>query len=89
MTYSTKIGDSQPVAKVVAVAALPISVVTQAEIEDADADVNDSLVSGKKYGACYVMNETTGNLPVIVVATGTATTDTWVRQDTKAEITPA
>ena len=89
MAFSTKIGDSQPTAEAVTVAALPISVVTQAEIADADDPVNNAMLSGKKYGACYIMNETAGNLPVIIVATGTATTDTWVRQDTKAVITPA
>jgi hypothetical protein len=89
MAYSTTIGDAQPTAETVTVAALPISVVTQADIADANSAVNNSLLSGKKYGACYIMKETTGELPVIVVATGTATTDAWVRQDDKVEITPA
>jgi len=89
MSYSTKIGDAQPTAVTVVVSALPISVVDQADVEDIDSSVNNSLLSGKAYGACYLMKETSGALPVMIVATGTATTDTWVRQDTKAEITPS
>jgi hypothetical protein len=89
MSYSTKIGDSQPAAVSAVVAALPISVVTQAEIEDANAAVNIALVSGKKDGACYIMKETTGGANVIVVAEGSATTSVWRRQDDKIAITPA
>jgi len=95
MAYSNKIGDSQPVAKVVAVAALPVSVVTQAEIADIDADVNDADVSGKREGSIYLMKETTGSKLVLVVAAGSAKDDVWWRQDTAAEdtasdsITPA
>jgi hypothetical protein len=88
MSYSTKIGDSQPDAVAAVAAALPISVVTQAELADADSAVNNALVSGKKYGACYIMNETTGHLPVIVVAVGSDANSSWVRQDDKTKITP-
>jgi len=78
MAYSTTIGDSQPTAKSVAVAALSVSVVTQAEIEDVDADVNDAQVSGKKLGALYIMTLTSGGSPVLVCATGADADDTWV-----------
>jgi len=82
MAYSTTIGDAQPTAKVVAAAALPISVVTQAEIEDVDADVNDAQVSGKKLGACYIMTLTSGGNPILVIATGAAADDDWLAQGT-------
>jgi hypothetical protein len=78
VVYSTTIGDSQPTAKSVAVAALPVSVVTQAEIEDVNSDVNDAQVSGKKLGAMYLMTPTTGGSPVLVCATGADADDTWV-----------
>jgi hypothetical protein len=89
MAYSTKIGDAQPTAVKATVAALPVSVVTAVEVSDAADPVNNTLVSGKKLGACYIMTERTGGLPVLVIATGSDTTSTWVRQDTKAEIRPS
>lgn len=89
MSYSTKIGDSQPAAVAAVVAALPISVVTQAEIADISSAVNNTLVSGKKDGACYIMKETTGGANVIVVAEGSATNSVWRRQDDKIAIIPA
>ena len=87
MAYSTKIGDSQPVAKSVAVAALPVSIVTQAEIEDVDSDVNDYLVSGKKKGALYLMTTTTGSYPVLVCAMGSDADDVWVTVDVTTRVT--
>lgn len=87
MTYSTIIGDSQPTAKSVAVAALPFSVVTQAEIEDVDADVNDAQVSGKKLGAMYLMTLTTGGYPVLIVASGPDTDDVWYTVDVTTRVT--
>jgi nitrogenase molybdenum-iron protein alpha/beta subunit len=89
MFYSTRIGDIQPDAVSAVVAALPISVVTQAEIEDATAAVNIALYSGKKDGACYIMKETTGSANVMVIAEGSEATDVWRRQDDKIAITPA
>ena len=78
MTYSTKIGDSQPAATVCANAALPIPVVTLAELSDSDDPINNSIVSGKKRGAMLQYSPGTG-LMEVVVAVGPATTDKWVR----------
>lgn len=95
MAYSTKIGDSQPSAVTVAVASFPLSIVAQADIEDSGSDENNTLVSGKAEGACYLMKETTGSKLVLIVAAGSSTTDVWWRMDTAGEdtaddsITPA
>ena len=91
MSYSTIIGDSQPTAVSCPVAAFPFSLVTQADIEEADSAVNNALVSGKKKGACFLMTTTTGSYPVLVCAMGSTKTSTWVTVDvtTRVIYTPA
>lgn len=78
MATSAQIGDSQPVARNAVVSSLPISVVTQAEIEDIDAAVNDALVSGKRLGGTYVITLTAGGTD-IVVAQGVDADSEWHR----------
>lgn len=89
MAYSDLIGDGQPAAVKADATALPMPVVTQADISDKTSAINTTLLSGKQEGACVIMKETTGGLLVIVIATGSTDVATWVRQDTKAVITPA
>lgn len=83
------IGDKQTKAVQPVVAALPLGVVTQAEIAAAADAVNIALYSGKKLGACYAMKNTSGVGYDIVMATGSAPTDTWAKISDGAVITPA
>jgi hypothetical protein len=69
------IGDTQAVAVQPAVAALPIPIVTLSALSDIDNAVNITLYSGKKVGACYIMED--GGDYFIVVAQGSAPTDKW------------
>ena len=69
------IGDTQSVAVQPVVAALPIPVTTAAKLADAEDAVNITLYSGKKAGACYIMED--GGDYFIVVAQGSAPTDKW------------
>ena len=78
MAYSTKIGDAQPVAQTVVVAGIPVSITTAAKLADADDPVNIALYSGKKMGAMYAYEVSTGVMEVVVAA-GSAPTDKWVR----------
>lgn len=87
MPTSPQIGDSQAVARNAVVASLPISVVTQAELEDATSAVNDTLISGKKYGSTYLVALTAGGFD-IAVATGVDTTSDWATVGALATITP-
>lgn len=87
MAYSTIIGDQQPAAAICAAAALPVSVVTQAQIEDVDSPVNNKLISGKKKGALYLMTTTTGSYPVMVCAMGAEASDVWVTVDVTTRVT--
>ena len=89
MAYSIKIGDSQPAAVAAVVAAFPISVVTQAEIANINSAINNTLVSGKKAGACYIMKETTGGAYVMVIAEGSSKNSRWRKQYDKVAIIPA
>ena len=89
MAYSTKIGDSQPTAYTTVVSALPMPVVEQADIADADHPINNTLLSGKKEGACVIMKETADDDLVIVIAAGSTTTAAWTRQDTLVDVVPA
>ncbi len=82
MAYSTIIGDSQPAATVCPNAALPISITTYAKLANANDPVNDSKVSGKKLGAMFQYEVTTG-LMEVVVATGSDTTSPWTRLTSK------
>lgn len=90
MAYSTTIGDSQEKAVQPVVAALPISIISQAQLEDASDPVNITLYSGKTAGAAYVIALTAGGTD-IVVAQGPEPTDDWDRiSDAGASpITPA
>lgn len=87
MAYSTIIGDAQPTAVICPAAALPFSIVTQAEIQDVDSAVNNHLVSGKKKGALYLMTTTTGSYPVLVCAMGPDADDDWVTVDVTTRVT--
>jgi hypothetical protein len=69
------IGDTQSVAVQPVVAALPIPIVTKAALSDVEDAVNITLYSGKKAGACYIMED--GGDYFIVVAQGSAPTDKW------------
>ena len=69
------IGDTQSVAVQPVVAALPIPIVTQSALSDVEDAVNITLYSGKKAGACYIMED--GGDYFIVVAQGSAPTDKW------------
>jgi len=69
------IGDTQAVAVQPVVAALPIPITTAAKLADVDDAVNITLYSGKKAGACYIM-EDEGDY-FVVVAQGSAPTDKW------------
>lgn len=88
MAYSTKIGDSQPKAVQPMVAALPLGIVTQAQILDKDDAVNMAVYSGKKLGAVFLMTNTTGGNFDIVVAKGSLSTDVWERISDGTDITP-
>lgn len=89
MAYSTLIGDSQPASVKADAMALPMPLVTQVDVADADASINSKLLSGKVKGACAIMEETTGGALVIIVAEGEETTSDWRRQDNKVVITPS
>jgi len=83
------IGDTQVKAVQPMVAALVAGIVTQADLENKDNAVNNSLYSGKKLGAIYLCTNTSGGNFDIVVAKGSAPTDVWERISDGTDITPA
>lgn len=77
MSYSSLSGDSKPRLKTVPVAANPISIVTQSELDDSDSDVNDSRLSGKKVGSLYLASSD-DSVPIkIAYSKGTDAEDGW------------
>lgn len=78
MAYSNFSGDSKPKAVNAIVSSIPISSVTQEEVEDEDSFVNNSKLSGKRLGSCYIMIMTDTSKPVLIVATGSDPTDDWL-----------
>lgn len=84
----TVIGDSQPAAKEVVVGALPISVVTLAELSAVADPVNLKLYSGKKIGAMYAYLASAGVMEVVIAA-GSEPTDKWTKLSDGLQITPA
>jgi len=78
MAYSTKIGDSQPVAVQPEVTALPLPRVAQADLEDKTNAINLAIVSGKKLGASVIMDHTTGDGYDLAIASGSADVDPWI-----------
>lgn len=91
MAFSTTIGDSQEASVQPIVAEVgQIGLVTLAQISDIDDPVNNTLVSGKKYGAMYVLINAAGASD-IVIAQGSATNSKWnkVSDAGVAPVTPA
>ena len=90
MASSANIGDSQEAAVQPVVSGIILGAVAQADVKDIDSPVNNSLYSGKQFGACYLMTLTAGGTDIIV-AQGSAPADSWHRiSDAGATpITPA
>lgn len=86
MPTSTIVGDSQAVARHGKVSALPISSVTAAELADVDSFINSALESGKKLGACILVDN--GD---VAIAQGSGATDSWklVSDAGAAPVTPS
>lgn len=76
MATSNQVGDLPRKAVNATVASLPISVVLASELADATSAVNDALVSGKKFGAAYLVSDGT-NVSDIAIAQGPDATDPW------------
>jgi len=76
MATSNQVGDLPRKAVNATVASLPISVVLATDLASATAAVNDALVSGKRFGAAYLVSDGT-NVSDIAIAQGTAPTDPW------------
>ena len=72
----TVIGDSPPTQEETVAASLPMSVITAAELIDEDSYVNDANKSGKKLGAMYHIEGTSGSMN-IAVASGPLQNDPW------------
>lgn len=54
-----------------------LPVVLQADLEDASAPINQLHLSGKQAGAMVIRQATLDGALSIVIASGSATTDTW------------
>lgn len=74
----TVIGDTPAAAEQPVVSALPLGIATQAQILDIDDAVNNTVLSGKGLGTCYLMSLTDGGAD-IVSAGGSATDSPWYR----------
>lgn len=91
MASSTVIGDSQEASVQPIVAEVgQIGLVTLAKISDIDDPVNNTLVSGKKYGAMYVLVNAAGASD-IAIAQGSAVDSDWnlVSDAGATPVTPA
>lgn len=94
MPTSTQIGDSQAVARHGAVATLPVTEVSLADLQSATAFININRESGKVAGSMVVAELGTG-VKALFIAAGSAATDVWYCQrgtdaDSEAnDITPA
>lgn len=89
-TFAT-IGDAQTPAVQPIVSEVGVfGSVTVAKISDIDDPVNDTLKSGKKYGAIYILVNAAGASD-IAIAQGSATDSAWnlVSDAGAAPITPA
>jgi hypothetical protein len=78
MGYDSAIGDTQEASVQPVVSALPISETTAAALADKDNAINNAMYSGKKIGAMYCY-EIASDQVEVVIATGSAATDPWIK----------
>jgi len=81
----TVIGDSQVQQEDMVAVSMPQSLITEAELLDVDSYVNDTNKSGKKAGGTYYVAFDT-DVVDIVMATGSATDDPWIRLGAASEV---
>lgn len=78
MPTTVNVGDQPRKAEQPLVSGIILGAVAQADVIEKDSAINNALLSGKQFGACYIMTLTAGGTD-IVVAQGNTTTSAWHR----------